>query len=176
MPSSKVAPLDEIAEFYHGYLTRVPPGDIVQFLHDQTDRVRATLDDIPDSFASHRYAEEKWSIRQLVGHISDTERVFAFRAFWFARGLVEPLPGYDQDVAVAHADDDRRDFGGLIREFTEVRASTLDLFDSLTEAAWSRGGIASGQPVTVRALAWVIAGHVEHHLAILNERYLSRSR
>jgi uncharacterized damage-inducible protein DinB len=176
MTQSQVPPLDEIAEFYHGYLARVPAGDIQQFLHDQTDRVRATLDDIPDSFASHRYAEGKWSIRQLVGHISDTERVFSFRAFWFARGLEGPLPGFDQDVAVKYADDDRRDFGGLIREFTEVRASTLDLFDSLPEEAWTRGGIASDQHVTVRALAWVIAGHVEHHLAILHERYLVRGR
>jgi uncharacterized damage-inducible protein DinB len=176
MPTSQVPPLNEIAEFYHGYLSRVPAGDIRQFLHEQTDRVRATLADIPDSFASHRYAEGKWSIRQLVGHISDTERVFAFRAFWFARGLEGPLPGFDQDVAVKHADDDRRDFGGLIREFVEVRASTVDLFDSLPEEAWSRGGIASDRQVTVRALAWVIAGHAEHHLAILNERYLARNK
>lgn len=176
MPTSQVPPLGEIAEYYHGYLAKIPPGDIQSFLRDQTDRMRATLDEIPDSFASHRYAEGKWSIRQLVGHVSDTERVFAFRAFWFARGLPEPLPGFDQDIAVTYADDDRRDFAGLIREFVEVRATTLDLFDSLPAVAWGRGGIASGQPVTVRALAWVIAGHVEHHLDILTGRYLARGR
>lgn len=173
MPRIQIAPRAEIAEYYHKYLDRVPPGDIQAFLREQTDRIMAVLEDIPDSFASHRYEPGKWSIRQLMGHISDTERVFSFRAFWFARGLPEPQPSFDQDIAVAHAADDRRDWWGLTREFREVRASTLDFFDSLDDAAWSRGGVASGNPATVRAMAWVIGGHAEHHLAILNERYLT---
>jgi hypothetical protein len=120
-----------------------------------------------------RYEPGKWSIRELLSHINDAERVFAFRAFWFARGLRTELPKLDQDVAVQHSAADRRTWASHVKEFRVVRHATLTVLDELEDDAWDRRGIASGHPVTVRALAYICAGHVAHHLQVLRERYLS---
>lgn len=172
MPFTARPDLDESAEYYFTYINKVPSGDIRVTLRQQCDRVMGMLNDIPGSFAGHRYAPDKWSIRQVLNHIIDTERVFTFRAFWFARGLEAPQPGFDQDDAVAGADADTRDWQGLIREFQAVRTASLELFDSFSAEAWVRRGVASGHPVSVRALAWISVGHVEHHMGLLQERYL----
>lgn len=119
-----------------------------------------------------RYAPDKWSIRQVMNHVNDTERVFVFRALWFARGFDEPLPSFDQDVAVTFAGADARSWASHLEEFATVRAATMTFFRSLPEGAANRNGIASGNPFSVRALAYIIAGHVEHHLKILRKRYL----
>lgn len=162
----------EFAEYYLTYVSKVPDGDIRRTLREQGLTARAMLEAIPAPKAGHRYGPDKWSIRQVVSHINDTERVFAFRAFWFARGLEPSLPSFDQDEAIKGAVADEREWPGLIHEFTAVRSATVDLFDSLDTEAWPRRGIASGNPFTVRALAWITAGHVEHHLGLLRERYL----
>jgi hypothetical protein len=120
----------------------------------------------------HRYAPDKWSIRQVLGHLNDTERLFVFRALWFARGFDTPLPSFDQNVAMRASGADQRSWASHVEEFRAVRSSTLTFFDQLPADAWQRRGIASDNPFTVRALAFIAAGHVAHHIRILRERYL----
>jgi hypothetical protein len=163
---------DEAAEYYFRYIDLVPAGDIVRTLEAQGAETAAFLASIPEQQSLHRYAPDKWSIRSVVGHINDCERLFAFRAFWFARGFDTPLPSFDQDVSVASAGADDREWRALVDEFRAVRAASLHLFRPLQDAAWDKRGIASGNPFTVRALAYLTAGHVTHHLNILRERYL----
>ena len=127
---------------------------------------------ISEEKSLHRYAPEKWSIRQLLNHVTDTERAFAFRALWFARGFDSPLPGYDQNIAAAGAEADAIAWAAHVEEFRRVRLSTISLFRNMPAAAWARAGIASDNRVSVRAVAYIIAGHLEHHNAILRERYL----
>jgi hypothetical protein len=119
-----------------------------------------------------RYASDKWSIRQVLSHINDTERLFVFRALWFARALDEPLPSFDQNVAIASAGADERSWRSHVDEFRAIRTATLSFFRHLPAEAWMRRGTASGNPFTVRALAYITAGHVTHHSRILRERYL----
>ena len=163
---------DEAAEYYFRYIDRVPAGDIVRTLEEQGNETFAFLESIPERRSLHRYAPDKWSVRSVVGHLNDCERLFVFRAFWFARGFDTELPSFDQNVAVDAADADDRAWSDLINEFRSVRAATLTFFRSLPESAWDRRGIASGNPFTVRALAYLAAGHVMHHVSILRERYL----
>jgi len=162
----------EAAEYYFTYINQVAPGDIVRTLEEQAGRTLDLLGGISEERSLHRYAPGKWSIRQVLSHINDTERVFVFRAFWFARGYDTALPGFDQDIAVGSADADARAWSSHVEEFRLVRAATLPFFQNLSADAWSRRGIASDNPFTVRALAYITAGHVAHHLKILRERYL----
>ena len=164
----------EAAPYYFTYIDQVPQGDICDILRQQTADVSVLIGGITDDQASHRYLPDKWSIRQVVNHLNDTERLFVFRALWFARGFDSPLPSFDQQVAVSHADPDDRSWRSLTGEFETIRASTLAFFESLPPHAWDRRGIASGNPFTVRALAYMVAGHVTHHASILRTRYLSQ--
>ncbi len=162
----------EAAEYYFTYIDQVPAGDIRATLETQTPEVLAFLNGVSDERSLHRYAPDKWSIRQVVAHLSDTERLFSFRALWFARGFTEPLPSFDQNVAVpaSHADD--RPWRSLVDEFGDVRAATLSFYRGLPADAWTRRGTASGKSFTVRAMAYITAGHAVHHAKILGERYL----
>ncbi len=162
----------EAVEYYFTYINQVPAGDVCQVLDAQRADALAFFRGVSEEQSLHRYAPDKWSIRQVLGHINDTERVFAFRALWFARGLDEPLPSFDQDVAVPAAASDDRSWRSHLDEFDAVRGATLALFQALPAQAWQRRGIASGNPVSVRALAYITAGHAAHHLTILRERYL----
>jgi hypothetical protein len=161
----------EAAEYYFTYINKVPAGPILDILESQLEATLAFLGGITEEASVHRYASGKWSIREVLNHINDTERAFAFRALWFARGFAEPLPGYDQDIAAAGAGADEFSWASHLADFRAVRESTLTLFRNLPDGAWMRSGIASGKPFTVRALAFIIAGHVEHHLRIITERY-----
>jgi hypothetical protein len=163
---------DEAAEYFHKYINQVGLGDVRQQLETQAREVMSLLRGISDDKSRHRYAPEKWSIRQVVSHVNDTERVFTYRALWFARGFGGALPSFDQDVAIAGAAADDRPWGDHIEEFGAIRAATVALFRGLQPDAWDRRGIASNNPVTVRALAYIVAGHVTHHVKILHERYL----
>jgi uncharacterized damage-inducible protein DinB len=162
----------EAAHYYSTYIDRISSEDVVDELESQLDPALRLFANISEEKSLHRYAPDKWSIRQLLNHVSDTERVFLYRALWFARGFDTPLPGFDQNIAVPHAAADHFSWASHVADFSAVRAATLSFFRSLPEDAWSRTGIASGNPVSVRALAYIIAGHVAHHLAILQERYL----
>lgn len=162
----------EAAPYYFKYIDRVPAGDIVRTLETQGRDVLALLAGLPDEKSLYRYADGKWSLREVLRHISDTERVFVFRAFWFARGFDTPLPDFDQTIAAAAARADEAPWAHHVGEFRAVRESTVALFRDLPAEAWTRRGIASGNPFTVRALAFATAGHVSHHVAILKARYL----
>jgi hypothetical protein len=162
----------EAADYYFTYIDKVGRGDICAILEAQMGETVAFLRGIPDERSLHRYAPDKWSIRQVVGHLNDAERVFAFRAFWFARGFDSSLPSFEQDIAVTSAGSDARSWPSLIDEFQTVRAASLSLFNNLPADAWMRRGTASGNPFTVRALAYIVAGHVAHHVGVVRERYL----
>jgi hypothetical protein len=164
----------EAAEYYFTYINQVPEGDICQILGAQSRDTLAFLSTISDGDSRRRYAPDKWSIRQVVGHLNDTERMFVFRAFWFARGFDSPLPSFDQDVAVKAGGAEERSWESLVQEFRTVRAATLSFFDCLPADAWARRGVASGNPFSVRALAYIAAGHVTHHATIVRQRYLAR--
>jgi hypothetical protein len=163
----------EAAEYYFTYIDQVPPGDIREVLEAQLSEAVGFLTTITDERSLFRYAQGKWSIREVAGHLNDTERLFVFRAFWFARGFDSPLPSFDQNTAVSTAGSDQRTWSSHIDEFRAVRTATLAFFRDLPPDAWMRRGIASGNPFSVRALAWMTAGHVAHHLRLLRERYLS---
>ena len=162
----------EAAPYYFTYIDKVPPGDIRRTLVKQTRQTRTFLERISERKSRHRYEPGKWSIRQVMGHINDAERLFVFRAFWFARGFDSPLPSFEQEIAVAAAGSDDVSDARHVEEFAAVRTATTTFFRNLPDAAWSRQGIASGNPFTARALAWIAAGHVAHHVGVLKERYL----
>ena len=126
---------------------------------------------ISEERSLYRYAPEKWSVRQVLGHLNDTERLFAFRAFWFARGLDSALPSFDEKVSADASGADGAPWARHVDEFESVRRATLALFRGLPAEAWSRSGVASDNPFSVRALAYITAGHLVHHLEVLRERY-----
>jgi hypothetical protein len=162
----------ETAPYYFTYIDRVPGSDIVGVLQAQADEMMEFLPGISDEKSLYRYAPEKWSIRQVLNHVNDSERVFVLRALWFARGFESPLPSYDQNVCVPAARADDFSWASHIDEFRAIRLATMAFFRNLPAEAWMRTGIASENPFTVRALAYITAGHVTHHAAILRERYL----
>jgi hypothetical protein len=162
----------EAAEYYFTYIDQVAAGDICQILEAQRVEALALLHRISEEQSLGRYAKGKWSIRQVMSHLNDTERLFVFRAFWFAREFESELPSFDQNIAVSAAGADERSWSSHVEEFRAVRAGTLAFFQNLPADAWTRRGIASGNPFTVRALAYIAAGHVTHHMRILRERYL----
>src|SRR5260370_5468299 len=162
----------EAAQYYFTYIDQVKGEDISAIIERQLDESLVLFAGITEEGSEHRYAPGKWSIRQVLNHITDTERAFAFRALWFARGFDAPLPGYDQNIAANGASADRVLWAHHVEEFRQVRLSTISLFRNMPAEAWMRSGIASDNPFTVRAMAFIIAGHVEHHIAILRERYL----
>ena len=161
----------EAAPYYFRYIDKVEGNDPLVILESQLEEGPRFFLMISEEKSLYRYAPEKWSIRQLVNHICDTERMSAFRAFWFARGFDSALPSYDQNLAASQAVADRVPWPALIVEFRRIRLSTLSFFINLPSEGWMRSGIASDNRFTVRALAYIIAGHFTHHLALLRERY-----
>jgi len=162
----------EAASYYFTYINQVTSDDPVSAIEHQLEESQALFAKISEEKSLHRYAPDKWSIRQVLNHVTDTERAFAFRALWFARGFDTPLPSYDQNIAATGAEADRTSWAAHVDEFRSVRLSTISLFKNMPSQAWTRSGIASGNPFTVRALAYIIPGHFTHHVALLRERYL----
>jgi uncharacterized damage-inducible protein DinB len=162
----------EAAAYYFTYINQVAGDDILPVVEGQLEQSLALFAGISEEVSRHRYAPDKWSIRQVLNHITDTERAFVFRALWFARGFDAPLPGYDQNIAAAGAEADGVSWEAHVEEFRQVRLSTISFLRNLPPEAWMRKGIASDNPFTVRAMAYIIAGHVTHHVAILRDRYL----
>lgn len=163
----------EYAPFYAGYVAGVPDGDLIALLEEQGRETAALLGAISEEKSSYRYAPGKWTIREVLGHIVDAERVFSYRAMTFARGDAGPLPSFDENAWAAASNAGRRTMKELLGEYRAVRAATVALFHSFGDEELARSGIASKNPVTVRALAYIVAGHELHHLRILRERYLS---
>lgn len=163
---------DEFAPYYGTYINKVADGDIVATLKSQIGPTLAFLRSIPEDRAGHRYAEGKWSIREVVGHMSDAERIFAYRALRIARADTTPLPGFDENEFVKRSRLDDRQYASLVDEYEAVRAATIALYDGLFPEEWTRHGTASGKAVSTRALAWITAGHELHHVEVLKTRYL----
>ena len=162
----------EAAPYYFTYINQVKGEDPVAEIENQLAESLKFFSGISEQKSLHRYAPGKWSIRQTLSHVSDTERVFGYRALWFARGFDSSLPSFDQNVAVASAGADSIPWAKHIEEFRTVRLASISLFRNMPADAWTRKGVASGNPFTVRALAFMVAGHLNHHIAILRERYL----
>ncbi len=161
----------EYHEYYARYVGLVPAGDIVRILEDQIAATVDPLRGLDDAGAAHAYAPGKWTVAEVVGHLCDAERVFAHRALRFGRGDATPLPGFDENAYVPAGQFTTRPLAPLLDELIAVRAASVALFANLPEAAWTRTGPANGIPVSVRALAFIIAGHELHHRALLAARY-----
>jgi hypothetical protein len=160
----------EYSAYYGKYVDLVREDDIIEVLRSQADEVASFLRGVPESQASVLHPPYTWTIMQVVSHLSDSERVFAYRAMRIGRGDATPLPGFDENEYARTAQVDRLRLNNLAAEFETVRAATLSLFENLPESAWPRVGTANNNPVSVRALAWIMAGHVRHHLAIMCQR------
>lgn len=163
---------DETIEYYFSYIDQVPDGDIRAILEEQGREAHSFLASLPESLADHRYAPDKWTVREVVSHINDCERLYTMRAFWFAREMEAPLPSFEPELALKTARPADRTLASHVHELASIRAATLDLFSNLSSVAWLRRGVASGYPFSVRAMAYIAAGHVTHHTRILRERYL----
>ena len=162
----------EAAPYYFTYINQVTGENPLATIESQLDESLIFFSTISEEKSLHRYAPEKWSIRQVLNHLTDTERAFAFRALWFARGFALALPSYDQEIAAKGAGADAIPWAVHVEEFRRVRLATISLFKNMPAEAWTRTGIASDNRFTVRAMAFITAGHVTHHVRILKERYL----
>ena len=163
---------DEAVPYFFKYMDRIQSNDILGTLKRQLDETLSFLSGISEERSLHRYAPDKWSFRQVVNHVNDTERVFLFRALWFGRGFDSPLPSFDEKISADAARADDLSWASHLTELQACRLATLAFFGNLPGEAWTRTGIASGNPFTVNATAYIIAGHLAHHVAILRERYL----
>ena len=163
---------DESDPYYYRYIDRISTDDIVAFLHAQMTETLALLESVSEEKSLHSYAPGKWCVREVLNHINDTERELLFWALWFARAIDVPLPSFEQETAVAASGSKDCSWSKHVDEFRTIRLATNSFFSNLLVPAWFRTGVASGGKFTVRAVAYVIAGHVSHHAAILRERYL----
>lgn len=162
---------NEYGAHYKQYIDQAGGDDVLATLESQLDESAQFYGAISAEKSLHRYAAGKWSVREVLAHVSDNERSFAYRALFFARGLKEPLPSFDQDAAAVGAESDRLAWRVHLDEFRDVRLATLSLFKNLPPGAWMRTGTASKNPFTVRALAFIIAGHAAHHIRLTRELY-----
>lgn len=174
MPGLEIRPTpEEYPQHYHVYVSQVPDGHIVATLEMQLEEAVAFLHGPAAARADFAYGPGKWTVKQVVGHVADAERIFSTRALRMARADRTPLPSFDENAYVENADFQDRQYHGIVEEFAAVRHASVRLFRGLSAEAWARRGIASGNEISVRALAWIIAGHELHHRRILRERYLA---
>jgi DinB family protein len=173
MPAYPRPASNEHAEHFAGYIGQVPDGDLVQTLERHGKEFAEFLGAIPKSKHDFAYGPGKWTVKEMIGHISDTERVFAYRAMRIGRGDTTPLPGFDENAWVPMSGARDRTLADLIAECQAVRAASVVLFQHLSPEAIARRGTASNREITVRAIAWIVAGHAMHHQKILRERYLA---
>ena len=166
----------EYAPYYARYIDLVPEADPIAALEAQLGETLAVLRPAPEAQGSVRHPPYTWTVKEVVGHVTDTERIFGYRALRFARGDTTPLPGFDEGAYAPAGEFDRVALAGLVGEFETVRRSHVALFRHLPAAAWDRGGEANGVPVTVRALAYMMAGHARHHAAILRKRLTNKEQ
>jgi DinB family protein len=172
MPTTLSRPAaDEYLAYYDRYIALVPDGNLIDLLVEQQRDMMRTLRPVDDERGLHAYAPGKWTVKEVIGHLSDAERVFAYRALRFARGDAQPLAGFDENAYAPAGRFNERPMGDLVEEFQAIRASTVHLFRHLNEEEMARRGIANGNPISVRALGYVIAGHERHHVGLLRERY-----
>ncbi|MDQ5872178.1 MAG: DinB family protein [Acidobacteriota bacterium] len=163
---------DETVPYYFKYIDRIQTEDVVGKLESQLDESLAFFRGVSEEKSLERYGPDKWSVRQVLNHVNDCERLFVFRAMWFARGFDSALPSFDQEVSAMGAQSDTVPWADHVEEFRGLRQSTVAFFRNLPPEAWMRSGTASGNLFTVRALAYIAAGHLAHHSAVLREKYL----
>ncbi len=164
---------NEYAPYYGKYIELVPDGDIAATLQTQGEQTLALLCTLTEAQGSHAYAPGKWTIKQLLGHVIDTERIFSYRTLCIGRNDKTPLPGFEQDDYVASADFNARSLASLLDEFAAVRQSTVQLCRHFNAEEWQRRGTASEKEISAWALAHIIAGHELYHVGILKTRYLA---
>lgn len=164
---------NEYDAYYEKYVSLVEETDIVSALENQADELQNLLEEITEEKSSYAYAEGKWTIKELVGHLIDGERIFAYRALRIGRADLTPLEGFEQDGYIENANFNERTLADLTEELLLVRRANNLFFRNLSDAAWVRVGTASDSPVSVRALAYIMVGHIRHHANILREKYLS---
>ncbi|MEJ2482631.1 MAG: DinB family protein [Gemmatimonadota bacterium] len=162
----------EFDPYYRRYIDRITGRDILSTLRSQRAEIANFVSRLSPAIADHRYAPRKWTTRQVLNHVCDTERIFAARALCVARGETGPLPGFDENAYAAASEADRRPLADLGRELDMLRGATIGMLSAFDDAAWRRVGTANGSPVSVRAIAWILAGHADHHLHVIRERYL----
>jgi uncharacterized damage-inducible protein DinB len=172
MMTQKRPQSNDYAPYYEKYVMLVPDGDFLEILETQLREMEQLLEPLTDAHADFRYAPGKWSIKEVLGHINDAERIFAVRILRIARGDQTPLPGFEQDDYVKVSNAASRKLSDLLVEFSAIRRATIALIRSLDDASWLRRGTASGKEVSVLAIAFIIAGHTLHHHAIFEEKYL----
>lgn len=163
---------DEFATYYLPYVNLVPEGDLVEVLNQQLEDTKFLLKDVTEDQGEFRYAPGKWTIKEVVGHMTDTERIMQYRLLCIARGEKVSLPGFDETMYVENATFNDQSFEQLLNQFSVVRQSTLVLMQNLDADAWIRRGLANNTEVTVRGVAYIIAGHAIHHCRIIKDRYL----
>lgn len=163
----------ECGEFYHTYINTLPEKDIFILLKEQKEELTKLIDALDEGRGLFRYAAGKWSLKEVVGHMIDVERIFAFRAMSFARNDPGPFPGIDEKTYTPNGFFDERSFKSLLTEYQAQRDATVELFTSMNKASLTRKGVASDNEFSVRSLAYIIAGHEKHHINVLKERYLS---
>ena len=166
--------LSDFPTFYHGYVENIESEDIIATFRDQQRQTRTLFQNLSDEQANYAYAPDKWSMKEVLGHIIDAERVFVFRALSFARGETQSLPGFDENTYVPAGRFSDRLLSSLIEEYDAVRNATITFFENLRDADWERQGVANQGNFTVNSIAYIIAGHEAHHLDIIQDRYLSR--
>jgi uncharacterized damage-inducible protein DinB len=162
---------DEYGDFYEGYINLVNEPNVIQALIRQGQKVYALIQQLTDEEAKYRYKDDKWSVREIIGHLVDTERIMAYRALCISRGEQSPLPGYDHESYVDQCNFDQRSLQSLSTEYDALRNANISMFSSFTREQISRKGTANGVSVSVRGLAFIIAGHEKHHLDILDQKY-----
>jgi hypothetical protein len=172
-PSIRRPQSSEYSPYFNRYLNHVPDGDVLEMLGTQIEETAALLEGLAPDKGEHRYAPDKWSIKEVLTHMIDVERVFAYRALRFSRNDTTPLPGFDQDPYIDACNAAERTLADLVAEFRSVREASLTLFRGMSEAMLAHRGVASGADLSVRAVPWILLGHERHHLIILRERYLS---
>lgn len=162
----------EYDPYYETYVSLMPESDALPALAAQPEELQSLLGSLPEEKGLHSYADDKWTIKELIGHLIDGERMFAYRLFRISRGDKTPIEGFEQDGYIENAHSNDRTFADLLEEFRLLRRANMLFFDNLTDDAWSRIGTANNVQISVRALAFIMAGHIRHHISILKERYL----
>jgi hypothetical protein len=163
----------EYAPYYQDYVNQLSESDVMSVLRSELDDLDVLLARVPAEKETYAYAQGKWTIREIIGHLIDGERVFGYRALCIARGETQNLPGFEQDDYLRTAPYKYIDLEDLLSELRLVRLSNIAMFRSLDEEAWNRVGTANNNAVSVRALAFIMAGHLRHHMKVLQERYLA---
>jgi uncharacterized damage-inducible protein DinB len=164
--------LNEYIGYYHSYISRVHDNDLVTALENGEKTLIDFLNTIPEPKLDYKYQEDKWSVKEVIIHMLDVERIFAYRALRFSRNDQTPLPGFDENDYIPYVEAPARSLSSLIEEYKALRKSTIELFKNMSADMGRRTGIANGKEISVRALGFIIPGHELHHIEIIKERYL----